>query len=117
MRAGLPVVATDIGATPDFVIDEETGYRVASGDVTALADRLNALLANPSKCRRMGQWGQALVHSRYTWQRTQRQMWLTIRQRLGLLATAANAPAVPQAANAGPAESTTNPRVREAPLR
>ncbi len=78
MRAGLPVIASDLGAAPDFVIEGETGYRVDPDDTDALADRLGELLSNPKRCYSMGHRGRALVQSRYTWERTQRKMWAAI---------------------------------------
>ena len=80
MRAGLPVVALNLGATPDFVIDGETGYKVDPGDVDALAQRLEMLLGDPEKCRDMGQRARALVESRYSWERAQQAMWASIRE-------------------------------------
>ena len=83
MRTGLPVIAPDVGAPPDFVINGETGYRVNPDDTEGLVLRLKELLTDPVKCRAMGQRGRALVESEYTWERTQRVMWETIRESLG----------------------------------
>jgi glycosyltransferase involved in cell wall biosynthesis len=44
MAAGLPVIATAVGAIPDFVKDGEDGFLVAPKDPAALADRINRLL-------------------------------------------------------------------------
>lgn len=70
MRAGLPVIASDLGAAPDFVIDGETGYRIDPADDELLAARLKELLRAPSRCREIGERGRALVQSQYTWERT-----------------------------------------------
>jgi glycosyltransferase involved in cell wall biosynthesis len=67
---GLPVVATDIGAIPDFVEEGRSGHRVGCGDSAQLADRLSELLADPARCAAFGARGQALVRDRYTWQAT-----------------------------------------------
>ncbi|HWU40792.1 MAG TPA: glycosyltransferase, partial [Candidatus Acidoferrum sp.] len=45
MAAGLPVVATAVGGTPDLVLDEQTGLLVKPGDPVALGDALLTLLA------------------------------------------------------------------------
>ena len=82
MRAGLPVVATDICAIPDFVLEGQTGYRVSVDDVDSLAARLEQLISDPQECRRMGERGRALVESKYTWARTQQMMWAAIRSAL-----------------------------------
>ena len=54
MAVGRPVVATRVGGVPDAVVEGETGYLVAAGDVLAFADRLAALLADPMRRARMG---------------------------------------------------------------
>jgi len=78
MAAGLPVVASDLGATPDFVRNGRTGYRVPFGDIEALANRLDELISDPQKCRRMGRQARALVQANYTWRHTQRKIWTAI---------------------------------------
>lgn len=62
MAAGLPVVATAVGGTPEIVSDEVTGYLVPRGPeraatATMLAARLEALLADPVLRQRMGAAG------------------------------------------------------------
>jgi len=47
MRAGLPVVASDVGGVREAVQDGVTGFLVKSGDVEALRDRLRTLLRGP----------------------------------------------------------------------
>jgi glycosyltransferase involved in cell wall biosynthesis len=44
MAAGLPVIATAVGAIPDFVRDGEDGFLVPPRDPAALADRISRLL-------------------------------------------------------------------------
>jgi glycosyltransferase involved in cell wall biosynthesis len=80
MRAGLPVIALNLGAVPDFVLDGKTGYKVEPNDIKTLADRIEELIADPEKCRRMGLAGRELVQSEYTWQRTQQKMWQAIQK-------------------------------------
>jgi glycosyltransferase involved in cell wall biosynthesis len=48
MAAGLPVVATAVGALSDLVTDGVEGFLVPSGDHAALADRLAALADDPA---------------------------------------------------------------------
>jgi glycosyltransferase involved in cell wall biosynthesis len=43
MAAGLPVVATRTGGIPEAVVDEKTGYLIATGDLKALTNRLEDL--------------------------------------------------------------------------
>jgi glycosyltransferase involved in cell wall biosynthesis len=52
--AGVPVVATAVGGTPEVILDGETGYLVPAGDDSALAERIIDLLANRDKSRRFG---------------------------------------------------------------
>lgn len=82
MRAGLPVIAGNVGAAPDFIIDGQTGYKVDPGDVTTLARRIDQLLSDPSQCEAIGQRAKTLVESQYTWELTQRRMWDAMRAAL-----------------------------------
>ena len=66
MHAGLPVVATDVGSVAEVVVDGDSGYVVASGDLAALTDRLQRLLGAPVLRRSMGERGLALAHEQYT---------------------------------------------------
>jgi len=66
---GLPVVATRVGALPEFVSEGETGYLVEVGDVDALAARLTALVADPERCRRFGLAARE-AGATYSWSRT-----------------------------------------------
>ena len=54
MALGRPVVATDVGGTRDAVVDGETGFVVAPGDVSAAATALARLASEPAQARRMG---------------------------------------------------------------
>jgi glycosyltransferase involved in cell wall biosynthesis len=49
MASGLAVVATDVGAIPEQVVDGETGLLVPAGDPEALARSLQALLDDPDR--------------------------------------------------------------------
>jgi glycosyltransferase involved in cell wall biosynthesis len=59
--AGLPVVATAAGGTPEAVKDGVTGYIVKRRDTRALAGRLIELLKDPAKARGMGAAGAKLI--------------------------------------------------------
>lgn len=54
---GKPVLATRSGALPEYVVDGQTGYLVAPGDVDALARALQQALASPERLWRMGRNG------------------------------------------------------------
>lgn len=54
MLAGLPVVATPVGGTPDIVQDGETGLLTPPGDAQALAGAMQRLLDDPQRAMEMG---------------------------------------------------------------
>lgn len=65
MRAGLPVIATRVGGTPEVVADSVTGHLVAPDDPAALARAIGALLPD-RRCREdMGAAGRARLHGRF----------------------------------------------------
>jgi glycosyltransferase involved in cell wall biosynthesis len=59
--AGLPVVATAVGGTPEVIRDGYNGLLVPPGDVAALRRSIERLLDNPEEARSMGRRGAALV--------------------------------------------------------
>ena len=63
--AGMPVVATRHADIPEYVVDETSGLLAGEGDVEGLADRLVALLENPSRWPAMGRAGRAHVENQY----------------------------------------------------
>lgn len=58
MSAGLPVVATELGAAPELVTDE-AGTLVSPHDPRELAQALDAYLADPRRRSRAGECGRA----------------------------------------------------------
>jgi glycosyltransferase involved in cell wall biosynthesis len=54
---GKAVIASDIGALPENVINNETGLLVPPGDALALADAIRGLAKNEPQIRRMGYLG------------------------------------------------------------
>jgi glycosyltransferase involved in cell wall biosynthesis len=59
MAAGLPVIATRVGAIPDFVTDGEDGFLVAPRDAPALAERICRLLDDDALHQRISERVQA----------------------------------------------------------
>jgi glycosyltransferase involved in cell wall biosynthesis len=59
MACGIPVVATDVAAVRELVVDGETGYVVPPQRPAALADAVLRLLGDASLRRRMGDAGRA----------------------------------------------------------
>lgn len=54
MRAGLPVIASDVGGAGEAVADRETGFLIPRGDSAALKKRLVTLLDDPALRALMG---------------------------------------------------------------
>jgi len=67
MQHKLPIVATDIGAIPDFVKNGENGYLVKPGNVEQLANALINLIEQPNKCQAFGERGYQIAMEKYTW--------------------------------------------------
>jgi len=65
---GLAVVATPVGALPEYIQQGKTGYLVQPGDVEQLTDALTSLLSDPAKCRAFGRAGFEAVRHQYTWE-------------------------------------------------
>jgi glycosyltransferase involved in cell wall biosynthesis len=84
MSHGLPVVATRVGALPEYVLDGENGYLVEVGDVEGLAARLTALLDDPEACGRLGGAARRWAESQ-TWESTARAMRRHIEAAIGPL--------------------------------
>jgi glycosyltransferase involved in cell wall biosynthesis len=57
MRAGLPVVASNVGGVPEAVIDGVTGILVPPGQTNAMAGALRHLLESAAERQRMGSAG------------------------------------------------------------
>jgi glycosyltransferase involved in cell wall biosynthesis len=69
MAHGRPVVAGDVGGLRDLVVDGETGYLVAPGDVHALREALERLLADRELRHRLGGAGRRRAAERFSWAR------------------------------------------------
>jgi glycosyltransferase involved in cell wall biosynthesis len=72
MAAGLPVVATNVGGTPEVVVDGETGFLVPPRDPKALADAIVRLINDPELRKRFGQAGRERIEKHFTIQETVR---------------------------------------------
>ena len=68
MRAGLPVVANDVGGVSESVTDGVNGFLVPRGDTPAMAVHLERLLANPELRLRMGQASRQAFQQNFTLQ-------------------------------------------------
>jgi glycosyltransferase involved in cell wall biosynthesis len=64
--AGLPVVATGVGGTPEVVQDGVTGFLVSAGDPGAMAARLIELFDSPDAANAMGERGRDFVRAQFS---------------------------------------------------
>ena len=74
MACGVPVVATRAGALSEIIEDGVTGILVPPADANALGEAISSLLADPERCRRMGEAGRRRVVENFTWRRTAQRM-------------------------------------------
>jgi glycosyltransferase involved in cell wall biosynthesis len=61
MAVGLPLVATEVGGTPELVVDGREGWLVKPRDVGTATKRLADLAADPARRLLMGQAGHARI--------------------------------------------------------
>jgi glycosyltransferase involved in cell wall biosynthesis len=66
--AGVPVVATAVGGTPELVVHGETGLLVHAGDDAALADNMANLLSDDDRRRAMGDAARVRVREQFTFE-------------------------------------------------
>jgi glycosyltransferase involved in cell wall biosynthesis len=66
MRAGLPVVATDVGGCGESVAEGVTGYLVEKENVEALRERIARLIDSPETRGHMGRAGRARFEAEFT---------------------------------------------------
>ncbi len=69
MRAGLPVIASDVGGVRESVSDGTTGYLVPRSDTDLLADRLRCLIESTELRLTMGKEGRVHYEQRFTFER------------------------------------------------
>jgi glycosyltransferase involved in cell wall biosynthesis len=66
MRAGLPVVASDVGGVSEAVDDGRTGFLIPRGDASTFAQKLDILAGDPFTRRRMGNAGRKRYEEQFT---------------------------------------------------
>jgi glycosyltransferase involved in cell wall biosynthesis len=74
MAMGRPCVTSRTGGLPEIVEHERSGFLVAPGDVSELADALLRLARDPELRRRMGRRGRELVETRFDIRETARRL-------------------------------------------
>jgi glycosyltransferase involved in cell wall biosynthesis len=68
MAAGVPVVATRVGGTPEVIRDGEQGLLVPPSDPQALADAILAVLGDPALAARLGAEGRRRVREEFSFE-------------------------------------------------
>ena len=57
MRAGLAVIASNSGANPELITDNETGILYPTGDITALSDVMERIISDSDTRKRIADSG------------------------------------------------------------
>ena len=81
MEAGIPAVATRVGAIPEMLRDGIDGFVIPVGDVDSLVDRIERLAADPELRLRMGSSARDRVIERYSIDRVAA-MWVDLYRRV-----------------------------------
>lgn len=77
MRAGLPVISSDLAGIPDQVEDGVTGWLVDPHSPSAIADKIAALVDDPELRARMSKAGRARFIAQFTEERFE-QRWAAL---------------------------------------
>jgi sugar transferase (PEP-CTERM/EpsH1 system associated) len=86
MAAGLPVIATAVGGTPEVVVDDVTGLLIPPRDPGTLVQAIRHLSRDPDLRRNMGQAGQRRVEQYFSIEETVRKteaLYTTLLQEKG----------------------------------
>ncbi len=65
-----PVIAFNISSNPELVIPDKTGFLVETGNVNAIADKIELLYANKELMKALGQEGKRFVTEKLSIQKT-----------------------------------------------
>jgi len=74
MGAGLPIVATQVGALPEFIEDGVTGRLVPPGNIPALYRAILEKLENPKYSATLANAGRERVRERFSWDQAAHKM-------------------------------------------
>jgi glycosyltransferase involved in cell wall biosynthesis len=63
----LPVISTNVGGIPEFLVDNENGFVIEPRDPEQLTQKVLALLQNPKRATEMGKRGRELIEENLDW--------------------------------------------------
>jgi glycosyltransferase involved in cell wall biosynthesis len=66
MASGLPVIATNVGGTPEVVIDNKTGFLIPPKDPGAIAEKIMYIIEHPNFAQQIGQNARAYVEEKFS---------------------------------------------------
>lgn len=66
MAAAKPVVATNVGGASEAIVENETGFLIASDDDETMARRLTELLTDKEKAEKMGGRGRKVIEEKFS---------------------------------------------------
>jgi len=66
--AGVPVIATSVGGTPEIIEDGQGGYLIATGEPSPMANRIVELLGDEPRRKAMGEWGRRRMRESFTFE-------------------------------------------------
>ncbi|CAG1003432.1 partial Alpha-maltose-1-phosphate synthase, partial [Anaerolineae bacterium] len=66
MAARLPVIASNVSALPEIVVQDETGLLVAAGDTAGLEKAMRYMVGDSEGARRMGAAGRTRLESQFS---------------------------------------------------
>jgi len=75
-----PVVATNVGALPEDVIDNKSGYIVEPHAPRQLAEAIAKLLNDPAKAKEMGEYAYQLSVTKHSWKNIGKEVAAVFRQ-------------------------------------
>jgi glycosyltransferase involved in cell wall biosynthesis len=64
---GLPVISTNVGGIPEFLVDNQNGFVIEPRDPTQLTQRLLTLLQDAKLAKEMGDRGRKLIEEKFDW--------------------------------------------------
>ena len=64
-----PVIATDVGGIPELMKDTESGYLVKVGDHKEWNNKINLILNDLEKSKKMGEFGRKYVSENFSWEK------------------------------------------------